>query len=292
MHILITGGTGFIGSAAVASFLEQGYSITILSRTAHPDQVGVRFITDIDAIDSDTVIDAIVNLAGASMAGKRWSVAYKKELLASRLDTTRALASLCERLSTKPGVLLSGSAIGFYGPHKDERLEESAAAIDSFSSELCRLWEDEASQMQRYGVRVCLLRLGVVLANKGGALEQMAQPFKFGVANWIGTGQQWLSWVHRDDVVAALNFLLLQQRASGAFNVTAPNPVTARDFCAALKRRYRTFITVPLPGFFMRLVVGEMADELLIAGQRVIPAALQQAGFEFEYPKLADALAA
>ena len=228
MHYLVTGGTGFIGSALIPALLADGHSVTVLSRRAGSDQKSLRFIASLDVIAADTRIDAVVNLAGASLAGKRWTTAYKQEIFASRLATTERLLKLIARLETPPQVLLSASAIGYYGHHGDEPLSEEGAVVPGFSQDLCQRWEAAAMQASGLGVRVCLLRLGVVLDRDGGAMEEMARPFKFGVANWIGSGTQWLSWVHRRDVVAAIRFLQEHAELSGPFNITAPEPVTSR----------------------------------------------------------------
>ena len=292
MQILVTGGTGFIGQALVPALVGAGYEVMILSRSHHQGEQGVRYLQDLDSLPASTHIDGIINLAGASLAGKRWNDAYKREIVSSRIDTTRAIVELVKRLDTTPGVLLNASAIGYYGPSDDSPLDESVMAGNGFSAELCDEWEQEAIRAESEGVRVCILRLGVVLDAGGGALTEMAQPFRMGVANWIGDGKQYLSWVHRADVVAAVMFLLEHEALSGPFNVTAPAPVTSRELCAALKQRLRTLVTLPMPGAVMRLMVGEMADELLITGQRVVPAALTAAGFEFRHSDIDSALAA
>lgn len=290
MDILITGGTGFIGSVLKDRLLEQGHSLVILSRQAKPGIRNCRYIERLDELADDAAVDAIINLAGASLAGRRWTTSYKEEIVASRLDTTRALAGLCGRLQRPPKVLLSASAIGYYGPRDSNKIDEKEPPGTCFSSDLCEKWESEASAAQGLGVRVCYLRFGVVLDRDGGAMTEMARPFRFGVANWIGSGEQWLSWIHRSDAVAAIEWLLQHPEASGAFNVTAPEPVTSKGFCAAMKRKTRTFLTLPMPATAMRLLVGEMADELLITGQGVVPARLQEAGFTFRYATIDAAL--
>lgn len=290
MDILITGGTGFIGSGLKDSLLEQGHSLVILSRQAKPGIRNCRYIERLDELADDTAVDAIINLAGASLAGRRWTTSYKEEIVASRLDTTRALVGLCGRLQRPPKVLLSASAIGYYGPRDSNKIDEEEPSGNCFSSILCEKWEAEASAAQSLGVRVCYLRFGVVLDRDGGAMTEMARPFRFGLANWIGSGEQWLSWIHRSDAVAAIEWLLQHPDASGAFNVTAPEPVTSKGFCAAMKRKTRTFLTLPMPATAMRLLVGEMADELLITGQGVVPARLQEAGFTFRYATIDAAL--
>jgi len=291
MHFLITGGTGFIGTALIESLQKKGHAATVLTRQGLPDRSDCRYVSDLDDIDSGKQFDGVINLAGASLAGARWTDGYKRELVASRVDTTRALVQLFDRLDHTPPVLLSGSAIGYYGHHGDELLAEDGEVVPGFAQRLCEQWEAAALQAEALGVRVCLLRLGVVLDSGGGALSDMARPFNLGIANWLGEGHQWLSWVHRRDVVAAIGYLLEQPVLSGPFNITAPEPVTSRGFCDAMKRHKRTFLTMPVPARAMRLMVGEMADELLLNGQRVLPSALAAAGFEFGFPTLDEALA-
>jgi len=292
MNYLITGGTGFIGTALIASLRAAGHGVTVLTRQPLPPQEGISFVTSLDTLPAQAHFDAVVNLAGASLAGARWSASYKGEIISSRLDTTSAIIALLGRLPQPPAVLLSASAIGYYGHHGDEPLGEDGAVVPGFSQQLCQRWETAALQAEALGTRVCLLRFGVVLDRDGGAMEQMAQPFRFGIANWLGSGQQWLSWVHRTDAVAAMEFLLARPDLAGPFNITAPEAVTSRGFCAAMKRRRRTFLTAPVPAPVMRLLVGEMAQELLLQGQRVLPVRLQAEGFRFSFPTLDDALGA
>lgn len=290
MHTVITGGTGFIGAALASRLTARGDTVTILSRQPADDEGAVRYIRSLDALADDAAVDAVINLAGAPLAGRRWNSAYKEQIVASRIETTRAVVALCARLVSPPEVLLSASAIGYYGPHKDEKLNEISPSNHCFSSELCQLWEKEARAAEAFGVRVCLLRLGVVLDRDGGAMTEMARPFKLGLANWIGSGEQWLSWVHREDVLAAIQWLLQLPEASGAYNLTAPEPVTSRGFCDAMKRHTRTLLTLPMPAAVMRFMVGEVADELLITGQRVLPARLLDEGFAFRFADIDAAL--
>lgn len=292
MRYLITGGTGFIGSALVASLEADGHEVTILSRRPHRATGRRRYVTGLEALEPATRFEAVINLAGASLADRRWTKAYKRELLASRLDTTRRLVAWLGRLPHRPATLLSASAIGYYGHHGDEPLDEAGAAVSGFAQSLCQRWEEEALAATQFGTRVCLLRFGVVLDAGGGAFEQMARPFRFGIANWLGSGRQWLSWVHRRDAVRAVRFLLEHPALEGPFNVTAPEPVTSRGFCDAMQRHRRTLITAPVPAPALRLLVGEMAEELLLQGQRVLPSRLQAAGFTFDHPALDGALTA
>ncbi len=292
MHILVTGGTGFIGAALVARLRSLDHDMTVLTRGNHRDRPGIRYIGSLEQLGDDAAVDGIVNLAGASLATRRWSRGYKQELVASRLDTTEALLVLIGRLRRKPGVLVSASAIGFYGHHGDEVLDESGPVTPGFAQDLCARWEQLAQRAEQHGVRVCLARFGVVLDRGGGAMEQMAGSLRFGVATWLGDGRQWLSWVHREDAVAAVLTLLERPDLSGPFNITAPGAVTGREFCAAMTRRRRTLVSLPVPAAAMRLMMGEMADEILLHGQRVAPARLQAAGFEFRYPDVDAALGA
>jgi uncharacterized protein (TIGR01777 family) len=304
MRILLTGGTGFIGTALADALIAGGCELIILSRGTHPDRTGCRFIRSLDEIPPTEPLDAVINLAGASLAAQRWSAGYKREIVASRTGVTRQLLDLFARLERPPEALLSASAIGYYGHHGDECLTETspltappgaslnAQAVPGFAQRLCSDWEALALQASQYGVRVCLLRLGVVLDSGGGALLEMAKSFRFGVASWLGSGEQWLSWVHRQDVVRAIQFLLQRDDLQGPFNITSPVPVTARDFALALQAHHRTFIRAGVPGPVLRVLVGEMAGELLLSGQRVLPDALQSAGFTFTYTDIAAALEA
>ncbi len=291
MQILVTGGTGFIGNELLPVLVEGGHDLIVLSRQSLPDKAGVSYVSELAQVSADTRVDAVINLAGASLAGKRWSPAYKAEIVDSRLAMTEALISWIESRQQRPAVMLSASAIGYYGHHADESLDEQAAQTPGFAQNLCDRWELVASRARELGVRTCLMRLGVVLDSGGGAFQQMAPPFKFGLGNWIGSGNQWLSWIHRKDVIAAILLLLTADSMNGAYNLTAPEPVTSRGFSQAMGKIRRQWISVPMPAAVMRLMLGEMADELLVNGQRVVPARLQAAGFQFKYPEIDRALA-
>jgi uncharacterized protein (TIGR01777 family) len=290
MRVLLTGGTGFIGTALTEALLECDGDVIILSRQVQADRPRCRFIRSLDEITATEQLDAVINLAGASLAARRWTAAYKREIVESRMDTTRQVLDLLARLDRPPTVLLSASAIGYYGHHGDEALTESSAVTPGFAQTLCSDWESLALQAQQLGVRVCLLRLGVVLDSGGGALVEMAKSFRFGVASWLGSGTQWLSWVHRQDVIRAIQFLLGRHDLQGPFNITSPEPVTGRDFCRALQAHHQTLVRAGVPAPVMRLLVGEMAGELLLNGQRVLPGRLQAAGFDFVQRDLASAL--
>ncbi len=289
MHVLVTGGTGFIGSALLPALRAKQHTVTVLSRREQRDTT-CRYIRALDELTEADRFDAVINLAGASLAGKRWTKSYKREIVESRVGLTTSLIAAMQRVQEPPATLVSASAIGIYGPGGDDVKVEDSPAGAGFAAELCEQWEAAALEAESLGTRVCLARLGVVLDRDGGAMEQMARPFRFGVANWMGSGHQWLSWVHRADVVTALLRLLTDAGLRGPHNVTAPTPVTSRGFCKAMKEHYRTLLTAPVPAPALRLLLGEMAEELLLTGQRVVPLRLQEAGFDFSYPTIDAAL--
>ena len=294
MHVLITGGTGFIGRELAASLLADAHAVTVLTRgttSAGPRiPAGAKAIRDLAEADG---IDAVVNLAGASLGGVRWNAVAKMGFRASRIDTTRRLVDGMSRLEVKPKVLISGSAIGWYGPRGDDRLTETAAPGDDFSATLCRDWEAEAHKAAQLGVRVCTLRTGIVLGPDGpaggGALAQMLPAFRLGGGGPVGSGKQWMSWVHLSDLVALIRFLIERERASGPYNGTAPEPVTNAEFAKTLGRVLKRPAILPMPGFALRMIVGEMAD-ILLTGQRVIPQAASDQDFRFRFPTLEGAL--
>lgn len=288
MHVLVTGGTGFIGGALVPALLKQGHTVTILSRSPQESGVDLRYVTALAQIKDP--VDAVINLAGASLAGRRWSEAYKAEIVASRVSLTQRLVDWMAGQKTPPRVLLSGSAIGYYGHSDAENFTEVSPAGAGFSADLCQQWESAARRAEALGTRVVLLRLGVVFDRNGGALDAMMQSFNMGVGSWVGSGKQWLSWVHRWDVVRAMQHLLASEQAVGAYNLTAPHPVTHKVFAKILAARKPTLINIGVPAFAMRLLVGEMANELLLDGQRVLPNRLTEAGFAFTFESLDSAL--
>jgi uncharacterized protein (TIGR01777 family) len=296
MNVLLTGGTGFIGGVLVERLVQRGDSVVIYTRDrSHFDSKNIMYINSLDEIPEEKYFECFINLAGESMAQGRWSEERKAVLLESRVGTTRALVALARRLRQPPAVVLSASAIGYYGHHGDEFLSEDAPPQEGFSHRLCQAWENEALRFEELGSRVCLFRLGVVLGPSvpgqgGGALAELSKTFRFGIGTWLGSGRQWLSWVHRDDVLAAMEFLLEHGELAGAFNLTAPEPVTNKGFCIALRHHLRAVACLPVPGPVLRLALGEMADELLLKGQRVVPRRLLEAGFDFRYNSLAEAL--
>jgi uncharacterized protein (TIGR01777 family) len=235
--------------------------------------------------------DAVINLAGEPIAGKRWSPRQKLILRSSRIDPTQSLVEAIGKSKVKPKTLISASAVGYYGPHGDERLNEDSKPGDDFLSRLCVDWESEARKAESLGVRVCLLRTGIVLAKGAGALRKMVPPFKLFAGGPLGSGLQWMPWIHIDDEVGLIEFLLDRSDARGPFNGTAPNPVTMAEFSQALGRALNRPSWASVPPSVLALMLGEMAD-MLLTGQRAMPDAALKLGFQFKYPHLADALPA
>lgn len=283
MRVLITGGTGFIGQALVKALKDRGDEVVILSRSPASNP---EVVTALEQVQLP--VDGIVNLAGAGIVDKRWTAARKQLLRDSRINTTAKLLQWIAQQSQRPSVLVSGSAIGYYGSQLSQMLDEGAQPVDGFTHQLCADWEAEASKATDLGVRVCLIRTGVVLG-AGGALQKMLPPFRLGLGGPIASGQQWMSWIHLDDEVRAILWLLDNPTLQGAFNLTAPEPVTNAEFSAILGKVLHRPAFLPLPGMVLKLMLGE-ASELLLQGQRVIPAQLQASGFEFRYPALPSAL--
>lgn len=292
-HVLLTGATGFIGTPLTDMLRRQGWQVTALVRdyakARHQLGSGVQLVKSLDEIDAADRIDIIINLAGEGIANKRWSRERKKQLLASRLDTTRALIQLIQRLESKPDKLLSASAIGFYGASDDRELDESSPGGDEFTHELCKRWEQEAGKAESAGVDVCIMRLGVVLAADGGMLGKLLPLFRLGLGGRTGSGYQYLSWVHRDDVLAAI-YWLISSGGKGVYNVTAPQPVANAGFTDALRKAVRRPAFFHQPAVAVRLMFGEMGEQLLLSGQRVVPGRLQREGFTFAFPVVDAAL--
>jgi uncharacterized protein (TIGR01777 family) len=236
--------------------------------------------------------DAVVNLAGASIADGRWTAERKAVLRASRIDATRALVEALAKMNVRPSVLVSASAIGIYGNRGDELLTEESRAGADFLAELARDWEAEALKAEALGIRVVLARLGIILSREGGALAKVLLPFKLGAGGRLGSGQQWMSWVTLDDVVGILRMAIEKVAVRGAVNVVAPQPVKNAEFTKVLAKALHRPALFPAPGFALRLALGEMADALLLSGQRVAPQRAEQAGFRFAHADLTTALGA
>jgi hypothetical protein len=304
MKIVIAGGTGFLGSPLAETYAEEGHDVRVLTRslasgeTRHDSGTGVPGITRVGwtpdggsgtwaaSIDG---ADAVINLAGESIAGRRWTPQRKAQLRDSRVRPTRSLAAAIAVASSPPAVLVSGSAVGYYGPSGDEPKTEDAPAGRDFLAHLCEDWEQEARRAQRPGTRVVLLRTGIVLERSGGALAQMTTPFRFFAGGPLGSGRQYMSWIHRIDWVEMVQWLVQNPAISGPVNATAPHPVTNAELAKSLGRALHRPSLLPAPGFALRLLLGEMAESIL-TGQRAIPARAQAAGFHFRYPEVDIAL--
>ena len=289
MNILITGGTGFVGSYLVDFLMRNDFNITILTRNKNKVIDGIKAISDVNEIMPGDKIDVIFNLAGAPIS-KRWSDAYKKELVDSRIKTTADIIYLIKRLKKKPEVLISASAVGYYGSQGNNIIDEQTNPHNEFTHKLCKKWEGEALKAQKYGVRVCITRLGVVLGKKDGVLKKMLLPFKLGLGGQIGNAEQYFSWIHIADVIDAFIFLVENKDSKGIYNLTSPNPVTNKFFTKVLGKKLHRPTLFPMPAFMVKLLFGEMGETLLLKGQRVLPVNLEKSGFKFKYSKLEKAL--
>jgi uncharacterized protein (TIGR01777 family) len=293
MHILITGGTGLIGRQLCKALLALGHELTVLSRNpaSVPTKCGasVHAMAALDEWQSDQTFDAIINLAGEPIVDARWTAQRKQVLWDSRVSLTDKLVQRIAAARHKPGVLLSGSAVGYYGNRGDAVLDESAAAGEDFAARLCKAWEEAARDAEIFGVRVCLLRTGLVLSRHGGLLGRMLLPFKLGLGARLGDGKQWMSWVHIDDYVAMLLGLLSDAQASGPYNMTAPQPVTNAEFTANLAVVLHRPAPFFVPAMLLRSGMGERAC-LLLEGQRVLPKKMKETGFRFAFANHANAL--
>ncbi len=288
--VLVTGATGFIGRRLIEALVASGHSVIAHVRQPNPETLTMRpltLVTSLDQIGSETRIDAIVNLAGEPIANGLWTKAKRARILASRLDMTEAVTDLIARLETKPKVLVSGSAIGWYGVDGDEAaLDETSPASASFGNELCDAWEIAARAAEQHGVRVVLLRTGVVLGTEGGMLASLLTPFEFGLGGRFGDGKQWLSWIGRDDLVRLIAHAIVTPEISGPLVGTAPEPVTNREFVATLARALNRPAFMHMPAKPIEFLAGDMARELITGGKKVLPKRALETGFQFEMPKL------
>ena len=292
MHVMLTGSTGLIGTALMPFLAGQGHQVRRLCRepssgaeTTHWNPADGTFAEG--AFDG---IDAVVHLAGESIASGRWTAARKARIRDSRVDGTHRLCEAMAALESPPTVLVAASALGYYGDRADEVLDESATPGTGFLPTVCQEWEDAAAPARRRGVRVVHLRTGIVLSAHGGALAQMLLPFKLGVGGVLGSGDQFMSWITPDDLLGITQRALADDGIHGPVNTVTPHPVTNREFTKTLGKVLRRPTVVPIPAFAPRLALGEMADALLFASTRVDPAVLRKARFEFAHPNLEEAL--
>ena len=299
MKVLVTGSTGLVGTALVKELARDGHTVCRLIRPLSTSVGGAKEGFDVAWNPSTGELggaavgaDVVVNLAGASIAGGRWTKARKELLRTSRVDTTRALVGALAKMNARPIVLVSASAIGIYGDRGDELLTEDSKPGSDFLSGLARDWEAEALKAEALGIRVVPARFGIILAQHGGALAKMLLPFKLGVGGRLGSGKQWMSWITLADVVAIIRFTIENLAARGAVNVVAPQPVQNAGFTKVLAKALHRPGLFPAPALALRLALGEMADALLLSSERVVTQKLQQLGYRFRFPELPSALRA
>lgn len=274
MRIALTGSSGLIGTALWDFLHGKGHEIIPIPRSQ----------------EKMVAPDAVIHLAGENIASGRWTAEKKHRIRASRVDGTRHLAERLATFATPPSVLICASAVGYYGSRGDDVMTEDSMRGEGFLAELCEAWEAAAAPARERGIRVVHTRFGMVLSGKGGALPKMMRPFRFGLGGPLGNGTQWMSWVAIDDVCEAIAHILATPSLHGPLNVTSPNPVRNRDFTQTLAKALRRPALFPVPAFALRLVLGEMADELLLASCRAIPKVLLESGYAFRYPHLSDCL--
>jgi hypothetical protein len=292
MRVLITGGTGFIGQALCPRLAAAGHEIVVLTRQSRPrlPQGVTSAVTTLDSLDAST-FDGVINLAGEPIGDGRWTESRKRLLLDSRLGITARLVEWMGRATKRPQVLVSGSAVGYYGEQGDRPVTEDTPPSPGFTHGLCAAWEREAEKAGALGVRVCTVRIGVVLDRDGGALAKMLPAFRLGAGGRLGAGRHYFPWIHREDMAAVCQWLLESPQARGAYNASAPSPVTNAEFTRSLGRALGRPTVLPMPEAALRLLFGEMS-ELLLVSDRMLPKRLLDEGFRFRYPELDGALAA
>ena len=293
MKILISGASGLIGTNLIPTLEAKKHFVCKLVRTPPKAEDEIQWDAEKGFSDGEKArlekFDAVIHLAGDNIASENWSDEKKKRIHDSRVLGTRVLVSALKDLKDPPETFISASATGFYGDRKDEVLTEESQPGEGFLPDTCAAWEAEARKAESFA-RVVLMRTGVVLAKDGGALEKMLTPFKFGIGGRVGNGRQWMSWIAIDDLVSIVNFFLENPGLKGAFNLTAPNPVTNEQFTKALGRALSRPTILPIPEFAIKLMFGEMGERLLLEGARVLPERLEEAGYKFQYPELEPAL--
>lgn len=292
MHILLTGGTGLIGRQLCKHWLAQGHRLTVWSR--QPETVaqvcGAQVLGVARLQEVIGAVDAVVNLAGAPIADRPWTHKRKALLWSSRIHLTETLLAWMESLEQKPAVLISGSAVGWYGDGGERELTEASGPVqDDFPSQLCIAWEETAQRAEALGIRVVLVRTGLVLSAEGGFLSRLLLPFKLALGGPIGNGRQWMPWVHIKDQIALIDFLLHKQDANGPYNACAPHPVRNREFAKTLGQVLHRPAFMPMPAFALKVGLGELSG-LLLGGQKALPERLQAAGFTFQFTELRAAL--
>lgn len=295
MKIILAGATGFIGKALREKFLRAEHDLVVLTRRSMAGERGREtfgvwegrghgdWVAHLDGAD------AVINLTGENIAAKRWTQEQKQRILSSRVDATRAIVNAIGLAKQKPALLINASAVGYYGDVPDQELTEFSAKGTGFLADTCGHWETEACKAESFGVRVILARLGPVLGEKGGMLSRMLPPFWFFMGAPLGTGRQWIPWIHRDDVTEAFLFMLEHGNLSGPVNVTAPAPVTMTGFCKGLAKALHRPLWFPVPSFILKGLMGEMSA-IVLSSQKALPQKLLEAGYRFGYPGLEESL--
>jgi len=298
MHTLITGGTGLIGRALIDSLVADGHKVTVLSRSPQKHKGTLPGGVDVVGWDGKSAagwghlvddVDAIVNLAGEGIADGRWSEERKQRILQSRVDAGKALVEAVGNATKKPKVFIQSSAVGYYGASDETPLSEKSAVGKDFLGKVCFDWEASSAAVEKLGVRRAVIRTGIVLSTKGGAFPKLLLPFYFFAGGPIGNGKQYFPWIHIDDQVRAIRFLMENEKASGVFNLAAPNPPTNKEFVQKLGKAMGRPALLPVPAFVFQIVFGEMST-VLLDGQRAQPQALEAAGFQFAYPEAVAAI--
>ncbi|MBI3586747.1 MAG: TIGR01777 family protein [Ignavibacteriales bacterium] len=299
MKIILAGATGFIGQRLIKKLGESSHSLVLLSRNSSEARRHFGEMVQVEQWDARTLgawaqhldgADAVINLAGESISGKRWSQTQKQKILASRIDATNAIVEALAQANKKPHVLINASAVGYYGDVPEGNVTEDYPRGNDFLAETCGRWEQAALRAEQFGIRVACIRTGIVLDKNGGALKKLLLPFRLFAGGPLGTGKQWFPWIHIEDEIGAILLALKNQNIAGPVNLAAPESVTMRQFCSALGKAMRRPSWAPVPGFVLRIALGEMAGPLLLSGQRAVPKKLLAAGYAFRFPELNTAL--
>lgn len=291
MKALITGGTGFIGKVLCQKLLQKNYQVVVLTQTPSKVAPPIKAITQLGQLKPSDSFDVVINLAGEPIADKRWSNKQKQRMLESRVGITEQLIDYLERCEKTPSVLISGSAVGYYGvTASDATVDETGSTDQSFSSMLCQRWEATARKSELLGIRTCLVRTGIVLGKGGGVMQKLLPVYKLGLGGKVGSGKHWMPWIHIEDMAELIIYCINHTQLSGPINATAPTPVTNKAFSKSLAKVLKRPAWLAIPSWVITLLMGQMGQELLLSGKNVVPVKALQEGFEFRYGQLEPAL--